>query len=109
MVIAVALMASLCLAGCGNATPAQQSTATAAPSADTQAAPAETYEFSLAHHHAVDSITDHMCNDFANLVAEKTNGAVKITVYPSAQLGSEQEVADGLLVGTQQFGMVTAA
>lgn len=104
------MMLILLLSGCGGSRTSDTSGASGSePAGDTSAADGQTYEFSLAHHHAVDSITDHLCNDFAELVAEKTDGAVKIMVYPSAQLGTEQEVADGLLTGTQQFGMVTAA
>ncbi len=94
------------LSSCGS--PAQTGE-TPSSSGNPGAAAGETYAFTLAHHHAVDSVTDHLCTDFARLVSEKTNGAVEVTVYPSAQLGSEQEVADGLLVGTQQFGAITAA
>lgn len=100
------LLLALGLAGCGSS---QSEGAPADSKAGGDSAGAQQYTFSLAHHHAVDSVTDHLCNDFARLVSEKTNGAVEITVYPSAQLGSEQEVADGLLVGTQQFGAITAA
>lgn len=95
---------NLSLTGCGSKDTSSTDTAGEASGSGT----AE-YTFSIAHHHAVDSITDHLCTNFTQLVSEKTNGAVEITVYPSAQLGTEQEVADGLLVGTQQFGMVTAA
>ena len=95
---------NLCLTGCGSKDTAGGNTTDEGSGSGT----AE-YTFSIAHHHAVDSITDHLCTNFAELVSEKTNGAVEITVYPSAQLGTEQEVADGLLIGTQQFGMITAA
>lgn len=100
-VLLTALALILCLTGCGGKQtekdPANGASGTAK------------YSFSLAHHHAVDSITDHLCTTFAKLVSEKTNGAVEITTYPSGQLGTEQEVADGLLAGTQEFGTVTAA
>ena len=106
LLAAVLVLAMMCaLTGCGGTSTPASGAGDPMPADSTAAS----YEFSLAHHHAVDSITDHLCNNFADLVAEKTNGAVKITVYPSAQLGTEQEVADGLLVGTQQFAMVTAA
>ena len=93
-----ALALILCLTGCGG-----EKTGNGTGSGTAK------YSFSLAHHHAVDSITDHLCTNFAKLVSEKTNGAVEITTYPSGQLGTEQEVADGLLAGNQQFGTVTAA
>ncbi len=74
----------------------------------TKAQAADTINLTMAHHHAVGSLTDDYCNDFAKLVSEKTDGKVVVTVYPGAQLGTEQEVADGLLMGTQQLGAITA-
>jgi len=45
----------------------------------------------LAHHHAVGGTVDQAANKFAELVSAKTNGAVKIQVFPAAQLGQERE------------------
>lgn len=100
-VLLIALALTLCLTGCGGEKKQNESGNGAGGTAK--------YSFTLAHHHAVDSITDHLCTNFAKLVSEKTNGAVEITTFASGQLGTEQEVADGLLAGTQQFGAVTAA
>ena len=100
-VLLIALALTLCLTGCGGEKKQNESGNGAGGTAK--------YSFTLAHHHAVDSITDHLCTNFAKLVSEKTNGAVEITTFASGQLGTEQEVADGLLAGTQQFGTVTAA
>ena len=98
-VLLIALALTLCLTGCGGEKKQNESGNGAGGTAK--------YSFTLAHHHAVDSITDHLCTNFAKLVSEKTNGAVEITTFASGQLGTEQEVADGLLAGTQQFGTVT--
>jgi TRAP-type transport system periplasmic protein len=37
---------------------------------------------------------------FSELVAERTNNKVKIEVYPSAQLGNERDMVEGLQLGT---------
>lgn len=37
---------------------------------------------------------------FSELVSEKTDGAVKITVYPAGQLGNQRESLEGVQVGT---------
>ena len=65
------------LSSCGS--PAQTGE-TPSSSGNPGAAAGETYAFTLAHHHAVDSVTDHLCTDFARLVSENTNGAVEVTV-----------------------------
>ena len=44
--------------------------------------------------------------DFAKDVAEKTEGRVKIEVFPSGQLGTEKDVIEGMQIGTIQGGLV---
>ena len=46
---------------------------------------------------------------FADKVAEKSNGAVKITVYPSGQLGQEKDYMEGIKVGSIEITKVSAA
>ncbi len=43
---------------------------------------------------------------FARDVAQKTGGRVKISVYPSSQLGSEKDMIEGLQIGSQQAGVI---
>jgi len=38
--------------------------------------------------------------EFAKKVEEKSNGQIKIEIYPSAQLGNDRELAEGLQMGT---------
>ena len=45
----------------------------------------------LAHHHAVGSTVDLTANKFAEIVNERSKGALVIKVYPAAQLGQERE------------------
>src|SRR3954465_845380 len=45
----------------------------------------------LAHHHAVGGTVDQAANKFAELVSAKTNGALKVQIFPAAQLGQERE------------------
>lgn len=44
---------------------------------------------------------------FAELVAERTNGAVRIDVYPNRQLGEEREMVEGLQLGTVDMAVVS--
>ncbi len=43
---------------------------------------------------------------FAKEVADKTEGRVKIEVFPSGQLGTEKEVIEGMQIGTIQAGLI---
>lgn len=44
---------------------------------------------------------------FAGLVSERTNGAVRIDVYPNRQLGEEREMVEGLQLGTVDMAVVS--
>src|SRR3954454_10796285 len=37
---------------------------------------------------------------FADLVKERTGGAVEVQIFPASQLGSEQEILEGVKLGT---------
>ncbi|GLO67969.1 C4-dicarboxylate ABC transporter substrate-binding protein [Oceanobacillus sp. E9] len=43
---------------------------------------------------------------FAELVSEKTNGAVKVEVYPSSTLGSDRDLVEGMQIGSVDFALV---
>ena len=42
---------------------------------------------------------DEGCDKWAELVSEKTNGAVSIEVYPSSQLGVKADLIEMMLLG----------
>jgi tripartite ATP-independent transporter DctP family solute receptor len=46
---------------------------------------------------------------FAELAEKKSNGRIKITVYPSAQLGSDQQMQGAVRGGTQEFTVPSTA
>jgi TRAP-type C4-dicarboxylate transport system substrate-binding protein len=54
----------------------------------------------LAHINVAGGIIDKQAQKFADLVAAKTNGRVKINVYPAGQLGSVVEEIEGVSMGT---------
>lgn len=45
---------------------------------------------------------------FADQVNEKTDGAVQIQIYPASTLGSQNEMAEGLKMGTIEMGYLTS-
>jgi len=61
------------------------------------AASAETLR--LAHHHTVGGQLDRAGHVFGDEVSRLTNGALKIQVFPAAQLGQQQEAYDQLDLG----------
>jgi len=61
---------------------------------------AETYVLRLGIEHEPSHPYTKSMEKFVELVAEKTNGNVKIILYPSAQLGSAPEMIEGMQLGT---------
>jgi tripartite ATP-independent transporter DctP family solute receptor len=47
----------------------------------------------------------YAATQFAELVAEKTNGEVIIEIFPDSQLGGERECLEGASIDTIQFGL----
>ncbi|MGI6128936.1 MAG: DctP family TRAP transporter solute-binding subunit [bacterium] len=48
-----------------------------------------------------------MANEFKKAVESKSDGQIKVTIFPNAQLGSEREMAEGVRMGTIQMTTVT--
>ena len=46
---------------------------------------------------------------FAKLVAERSNGAIEIKVYPSSQLGNQRDLVEGLTFGTVDMTLTGTA
>jgi tripartite ATP-independent transporter DctP family solute receptor len=60
--------------------------------------------FRYAHPNAPASIPGQYATLFAELVAEKTGGSVRIELYPSSQLGGAREMIEGTQFGIIQMG-----
>lgn len=76
---------------------------------DDKAVSGDTVVLKLAHHTAIDSAYDVAAKHYADLVYERTDGRVKIEVYPAAQLGGERDVLEGLKLGTIDMSLNTSA
>jgi TRAP-type transport system periplasmic protein len=70
----------------------------------TQVATAQT-KFRFAHTIAAGDAQDLAVQEFAKRVAQKTNNAIQIEVYPSGQLGNDMKVLEGVKLGTIDIGM----
>jgi TRAP-type C4-dicarboxylate transport system substrate-binding protein len=54
----------------------------------------------LAHINVAEGMLDKHAKKFAELVASKTKGRVKVDVYPASQLGNMTEMLEGVSLGT---------
>jgi len=98
------------LAACGNSTANPSTKPSANPSASPSANDSKpTVKISLAHNLAVGSVMDQTANKFAELCAEKSDGRIKVTVYPAAQLGNERDMLEGIQMDTIDMMLATTA
>lgn len=104
------------VAGCAKDEPAEEAkseksteaTKTEDKKEDAKAeAPAEVIEIKLAHYAEAGHPADIAANNFSKNVEERTNGAVKIVVYPANALGSPDEVLEQNILGTVDMSLPT--
>lgn len=69
----------------------------------------EKVDLTFAHNLAVDSVLDQSANKFAELVAEKSDGKIKVTVSPAAALGNESDMLEGIELGTIDMMLATTS
>ena len=91
----LAALAALSLAACGGG-----SATTAADDGAEPAAAGGELTLTLGHSYGVDSLPNRVAKMYAENVAEATDGMVTINVYPASQLGSWEEMQEGLEIGT---------
>jgi tripartite ATP-independent transporter DctP family solute receptor len=65
------------------------------------------YKFKLAHVIAAGTPIDVGAKRFAELVKQRTNGEVEISVFPAAQLGAERAIIEGVQLGTIEMSFTT--
>lgn len=114
LLVAVCMITALC-AGCSNSGTAAGTTAAATTAAGTTAAGTtagaedpldklEPVSFTLATTNAEAEMSDQGTRMFIELVEERSKGKIKFDYVPNAQLGSQQELAESMNLGTLTFG-----
>ncbi|MEI7026633.1 TRAP transporter substrate-binding protein [Paenibacillus sp. y28] len=101
-IVAAILLAGTVLSGCGSSSGGTDKTSNAGASSDKKS-----YTFRLAETHPADYPTTLGDKKFAELVNQKSNGRIKIDVYPSSQLGEEKAVLEQVQLGAIEFTRVS--
>ncbi|MDK2823927.1 MAG: TRAP-type transport system periplasmic protein [Clostridia bacterium] len=101
--VLVLFMLSLVVTGCGGAKDAAPEKD--APTASEKKEPSKTYEIKIAtwfdpSHPMVKSL-----EKFQEIVESKTEGNIKVKIFPSSQLGSEDTYIDSIKAGTVEMGV----
>lgn len=74
-----------------------------------QASPAKTVTLRMSSPTIATHPYSLTCQKLADLVSQRTNGAVKIEVVPGGQLGSTREVMEGVILGTVDMAIMSTA
>src|SRR6056297_2581897 len=70
------------------------------------AAAQDSYTWKLGYNTVEDSVRGVAASKFKEIVEEKTDGRIKIEIYPSETIGTAQEMVEAVKVGAQDFQMV---
>lgn len=101
--ILAALMAGamLFLAACGGSEPAPTPESSAPSAGESAPAPAPaSVVLKVASVSAPDSVIIQALNQFSADVAEKSGGTIEVQIFPSSQLGNQNETTEGVSMGT---------
>lgn len=111
---ALAILVSLAACGGGSATtppPAGQPAAPASSAPDASSPPTGevVYNWKVAHVASPDNPYNLGLLYMAELLKERSNGAIQLDVFPSSQLGGERDILEGLQFGSIDMAVVSTA
>lgn len=98
------LAALLCACGSGSTSSSSGSDTGSNTGTSSGADVGTVYNLSFTIHDPATSVKTQLYQEKADLVYEATDGAVKITIYPSGTLLASTDVAEGIIAGTADMG-----
>ncbi|WP_209811657.1 TRAP transporter substrate-binding protein [Ammoniphilus resinae] len=109
--VATVLALSAILTGCGGTNPASQATTNPVPASEATAKPADEkpIELKMGHVLSPDSHFHALATKFAKLAAQKSNGAIKITIFPQSQLGGDVRMIQSMRTGIQGLSITASS
>lgn len=112
MVIFVLMMSMVGCGSSGNSSSSQSSQSSNAGQTQNHSQPAESnakFVLKLGHVANTDQPYHEAAVKFADMVKERTNGAVEIQIYPNSQLGGQRDLLEGLQLGTVDIVLTSSA
>lgn len=106
-ILVVILM--LTIVGCGGKQEASAPKQNANNSTGSSSTDKAQYEFKLGHLQGGDHPYQKGAEKFKQIVEEKSQGKIKINIFPSSQLGNGRDEIEGLQLGTIQFHIGSVA
>ena len=105
------IMLTAVLTGCGNKRAPTETAAQPATAEQTDATASDgaTYTLKLAHDANTTSAYQLSALELKRMIEEKSDGRIKVEVYPAQQLGSAQEMIEGMQMGTIEATLLPTA
>ena len=105
------IMLTAVLTGCGNKSASTETAAQPATAEQTDATASDgaTYTLKLAHDANTTSAYQLSALELKRMIEEKSDGRIKVEVYPAQQLGSAQEMIEGMQMGTIEATLLPTA
>jgi tripartite ATP-independent transporter DctP family solute receptor len=82
---------------------------TSSSNTDSKANDEKTYNFKLAHITPTDHMWHQAAEKFKEELDERSDGRMKLEIYPASQLGTEADMVQQISSGSVDFGFITAA
>jgi len=101
------IVAALFLSACGD--DGDEAKAKETDKAGSSGDAGQTYNFKLAHIAPPDHIWNETAKKFAEELEERSDGRMKMELYPGGQLGGEPDMVQQLETGSLDFGFITTA
>lgn len=100
LILIVIIMMTL-VVGCGGQKPAET------PKPEAQPQP-QTVTFRLGHVCQIEHPYQYACQFMADEIAKRTNGRVKIEIYPARQLGGDRDLLEMVMNGSLDMGAISS-
>ena len=97
LILLLTLALTLSLTACGGDTTGGES------ASDDGSAEGTTYSFTVGTNTAEDSVNQLLAEKFKELIEERSDGAVTVTIYSNGALGGDAELTESCIAGTVDF------
>ncbi len=97
LALLLTLALTLSLTACGGGTTGGES------ASDDGSAEGTTYSFTVGTNTAEDSVNQLLAEKFKELIEERSDGAVTVTIYSNGALGGDAELTESCIAGTVDF------
>lgn len=109
MLAAITMLAGLMLSGCSGPGGSANTPNETAGQGGNEPTSEETVVLKLGHSLSETLVAHQAMQEFADKVAERTDGAVRIDVYANSQLGGERDMVEGMQLGTVDIAYVSTS